>query len=161
MAAMQKTNSQLDHLTLRHLRLLSIWLETLSVTRTAEMFELSQPATSRIIAKLRRVLADPLVVRTPLGAAATPRALLLIPEIDATLRAVERTFAPLVFDPLDATSRIKIAATDYGATFAVAPFAAHLSTTAPRIRLETSGFTSDTFSALASGSVDMALYADA
>ena len=154
-------DTRLDHLTLRDLRLLATLLDTRSLARTAEALGLSQPAASRIVAKLRRVLGDPLLVRTTAGGALTPRGYTLIAEVAAAMAAVERVFTADRFDPLTTTKAIRIAATDYGASVVAAPLAAHLAVTAPGMTLEIVGYSSETFETLASGALDLALYADA
>lgn len=45
-----------------------------SVSRVAEQLGLSQPAVSNALARLRKLLGDPLFVRTPAGMLPTPRA---------------------------------------------------------------------------------------
>lgn len=56
------------------LKTLDALLETRSVTRAAKLLGLTQPATSHSLARLRRVLNDPLLVREGAGHVLTDRA---------------------------------------------------------------------------------------
>src|SRR5690606_19741173 len=49
-------------------------LRTRSVTRAAQVLNMSQPATSFALSKLRKMLGDPLFVRTASGIVPTPYA---------------------------------------------------------------------------------------
>ena len=64
------------------------------VTRAAEKVGLSQPAMSNALRRLRIVFGDELLVRTPNGMRATPRALELAEPVRAVLRQVERVMEP-------------------------------------------------------------------
>jgi DNA-binding transcriptional LysR family regulator len=57
------------------------------VTRAAEDVGLSQPAMSHVLARLRHVLDDDLLVRGPSGFALTPRAEEIAPRVTAILNA--------------------------------------------------------------------------
>jgi len=158
---MQNTDGALDHLDIRSLRLLSLLLQTRSVTRTADLLGISQPAASRALAALRRAAGDPLLVRAGAEQVLTPRAAELTPMVDAALAAVRGVFSPLRFDPASATGRIRIATTDYGAVVVAGPLAARLARQAPGLDLELQAWGPNTFERLAEGGLDVALYADA
>ena len=70
-----------DDIDLRLLRLLDALYATRSVTRTAERMELSQPTVSIGLARLRKMLSDPLFVRTSEGMQPTPRTEDLMPSV--------------------------------------------------------------------------------
>jgi DNA-binding transcriptional LysR family regulator len=75
---------------------------------------LSQPATSALLARLREVFKDALLVRSGRELVATPRALTLAPRVRAVIEDVEALLAEGArFDPLAARRRFVIAATDY------------------------------------------------
>ena len=69
---------------LKLLRLFELLYTTGSVTRSAEQLGQSQPTVSIWLAQLRRLLGDPLFVRTPAGMQPTPRADALIPPVRRT-----------------------------------------------------------------------------
>ena len=54
---------------------LNALLTELHVTRAADRIGLSQPAMSNALSRLRHIFKDELLVRTPSGMQATPRAL--------------------------------------------------------------------------------------
>jgi DNA-binding transcriptional LysR family regulator len=68
-------------------------LQEQHVTRAAARVGLSQPAMSNALARLRELLDDPLLVRTPKGMVPTPRALRLQGAVREALQAVERAVA--------------------------------------------------------------------
>ena len=55
------------------LKALDALLETESVSRAAELVNLSQPAMSRALNRLQQVIKDPLLVRSGRGMVLTPR----------------------------------------------------------------------------------------
>jgi len=158
---MQNTDGALDHLDIRSLRLLSLLLQTRSVTRTADLLGISQPAASRALAALRRAAGDPLLVRAGAEQVLTTRAVQLTPMVDAALAAVRGVFLPMRFDPGSATGRIRIATTDYGAVVLAGALAARLARLAPDLELELQAWGPSTFERLAESGLDLALYADA
>ncbi|HEU0199253.1 MAG TPA: LysR family transcriptional regulator, partial [Burkholderiaceae bacterium] len=102
------------HLDLNLLRALDALLDERHVSRAAARLHLSQPATSSLLARLREVFNDPLLVRTGRDLAVTPRALLLAPRVRAVLDDIEGLLAEgRRFDPLTARQRFVVATTDY------------------------------------------------
>ena len=83
------------------------------VTRAAEKVGLSQPAMSNALRRLRIVFGDELLVRTPNGMQATPRALELAEPVRAVLRQVERVMEPdQNFDPTVTSRTFRIRLSD-------------------------------------------------
>lgn len=83
------------------------------VGRAAERLDLSASAVSHGLGRLRRLLGDPLFMRTPKGVVPTDRAIELavpIADVLARVRAVVATAAP--FDPATSTRRFTIGAPD-------------------------------------------------
>jgi len=88
---------------LSQLLILDSLLREGSLTRTAELLGMSQPAVSRALARLRTHFDDPLFVRTGQRMVATTRALALAGPVAAVLDAArELDSGPAVFDPLTA-----------------------------------------------------------
>ena len=82
------------------LRNLDMLLRERSVTGAAQQLELSQPAMSNSLRRLRQLFGDPLLVRTSEGMVPTERALALQPVIREVLATVERAVQPQTeFDP--------------------------------------------------------------
>src|SRR5687767_4472749 len=83
---------------------LDVLLEELNVTRAAHRLGLSQPATSRLLGRMRELFGDPLLVRTARGLAPTARALELREPIREALLHVRRVFgAQSTFEPRTST----------------------------------------------------------
>ena len=74
--------SELD---LHHLRVLDVLLREHSLTRAARALNVTQPALSKTLARLRRYFDDPLFVRVALRMEPTPKALELQGPIAAIL----------------------------------------------------------------------------
>ena len=149
-----------DALDLNLLRILGALLEFRGVTRAAEELGISQPGASRALARLRKVLGDPLLVRSQGLYRLTPRAEQLRPEVALALRTIGRVFAPAAFDPASSGRRFTVAATDYGALSVLQGVAPSLLRSAPLARLDVVQWSGQTLAALADGQVDLALYAD-
>ncbi|PWI41374.1 LysR family transcriptional regulator [Streptomyces sp. ICBB 8177] len=76
------------------LRALDVLLQENSVTRAAERLGTSPAAASRTLARLRRAVGDPLLVRAGQGMVPTPRALELKDEVAALLRGCDNVLRP-------------------------------------------------------------------
>lgn len=76
------------------LRVLDALLQENSVTRAAERLGTSPAATSRTLARLRRAVGDPLLVRAGQGLVPTPRAVELRDEVSALLRGCDDVLRP-------------------------------------------------------------------
>lgn len=159
---MPKTDaaSHLDQLDFRGLRLLSVLLDTASITRSAEALGMSQPAGSRSVERLRQILNDPLLIRTRRGYVLSTRAEALRPLVADALAALTRVFAPEVFAPQTTVRTFKIATTDYGAVTMLSGVMAQVANQAPMACIEVAPFGPETLDALEQGRIDVALYAD-
>src|SRR5262249_39497052 len=112
-------------LDLNLLRALDALLAERHVSRAAERLPLSQPATSSLLARLRDVFSDPLLVRTGRVLVVAPRALALAPRGRAVIDDIEALLAEgSRFDALTARQRFVIAATDYVQAL-LAPWLSH------------------------------------
>ncbi|MGI5503918.1 LysR family transcriptional regulator [Lentzea sp. CA-135723] len=74
-----------DQLDLNLLRVFDALLQDGSVTAAAERLHLSVPATSRALARLRRAMGDPVLVRAGRGLVPTPFALRIAPRVRTLL----------------------------------------------------------------------------
>jgi DNA-binding transcriptional LysR family regulator len=107
------------------------------VSRAAARVGLTQPAMSNALARLRRVLGDPLFVRTPEGMRPTPRAEALAGPLGEALRTVrERVLRQDKFDPATAQRTFGIATQDYEQLVLLPAVTARLAREAPGIRLQ-------------------------
>jgi DNA-binding transcriptional LysR family regulator len=108
-----------------------------SVSRAALRLHLSQPATSALLARLREVFGDPLLLRSARGMLPTPRALELLGPVKQVLDEIDAIIQPrTAFDPDRAEHTFTLSASDY-VEFALLPMLVdHLERKAPRVRLD-------------------------
>ena len=139
------------------MRIIKHLLESRSITKTAEYVGLSQPATSRIVAKLRILLNDPLLVKVDSGYGLTPFAQQLYPKIVIVLESIYGVLEKDEFEPGKIQATIKVASTDYGTVCVLAKLYPILLDQAPGIKLEISNFTPRAFSQIEHGDLDLAL----
>jgi DNA-binding transcriptional LysR family regulator len=107
-----------------------------SVSRAAERLNLSPSAVSHALGRLRRLMNDPLFLKTPKGVAPTERALALaepIADILARMRRVVASAEP--FDPARSRRRFTLAMPDAVAAVLMPPLLSRIATAAPRIDL--------------------------
>lgn len=108
-----------------------------SVTRAAKQLGRTQPAVSHALGRLRALLGDDLLVRTPRGMQPTPRGHALRPAVRAALEAAEAVLqeAP-AFDPARAERAFAVAMTDQASFLLLPPLAARLAREAPGVRID-------------------------
>src|SRR5579875_3697359 len=91
-------------------------LEERHVSRAAQRVQLSQPAMSRALQRLRRALDDELLVRGPDGYVLTPRAERIQAQLAAIVPRLETMLTGERFDPREAEAVFRLAGTDYAVT---------------------------------------------
>ncbi|HUH86450.1 MAG TPA: LysR family transcriptional regulator [Pusillimonas sp.] len=97
------------------LRLFDVIYRTRNVSRAAEALDISQPAASQGLARLRVVLEDPLFVRHAIGVRPTPRAERLAGVVRQALGALELALTEVVsFDPQSSRRVFHIHMSDIG-----------------------------------------------
>jgi len=160
MVGMQEMNDGLTSLDMRTLRFLQLLLRTSSVTRTALHLGISQPAASRILARVRDLIGDPVLIRTQSGYKLTDHALGLNEPVDAALLAIANVFRPSTFDPAQSNHCYRIASTDYGVAAVLGPMMESFAVIAPALRFEVSPLVPESFGELEKGAIDLLLYAD-
>jgi DNA-binding transcriptional LysR family regulator len=102
-----------DRVDLNLLTPLVALLEERQVSRAATRVGLSQPAMSRALQRLRRLLDDPLLVRDPDGFRRSARAEDIYRQLTTVIPLLETLLAPEDFDPLTSTQQVNVAGTDY------------------------------------------------
>ncbi len=155
---MQELNN--GGLDLGSLRVLRSLFETRSTTRTAERLNMSQPAVSRALAKLRAALGDPILIKGPGGLIPTERAPEIHARLVSALASLDDLLVPPIFEPACSTRSFRIATTDYGALAVLPRLVRALAEAAPSVSLEVLGFSPDAFRQLGEGRVDFVLYSD-
>lgn len=119
---------------------LLVTLETLlaerNVTHAARRLNMSQPALSARLARLRYIFDDPLLIPAQRGMVPTQKALELQPRLHEALDAVRQVVATdSAFDPSRAKGTIRIAASDYTQSALLLPLVHILRREAPGLRI--------------------------
>ncbi|MDQ8029998.1 MAG: LysR family transcriptional regulator [Brevundimonas sp.] len=140
---------------LRLLSSLEALLDTRSVSRAAERMGVSQPAMSRILARLRDQLDDPLLVRGRGGMVLTPRAEGLADPLRRWLSSGEDLLLAREFEPARLERAFRIASTDYGILSVIAPGLPVITRSAPGLSLELEALTSASLKRLSEGRLDV------
>lgn len=154
----EKSNPSAEEIDLKLLRLLDALYATKSVTRTAERMALSQPTVSIGLARLRKMLADPLFVRTSDGMQPTPRMEDLMPSVRQVLSGMSQLIASTShFDAATSERTFRIFMTDASHITLMPRLFAHVHALAPGIRLEAATIGPNMASELQSGEADLAL----
>jgi DNA-binding transcriptional LysR family regulator len=108
-----------------------------SVTAAARRVRVTPSAMSHSLAELRKLLGDPLLVRSGRGMVLTPRAQALVGPLHKLLVDAERILrGGTTFDPSTANRRFVIAAPDFLATMLLPPLLEAAAREAPGISLE-------------------------
>ncbi|MFZ4649863.1 MAG: LysR family transcriptional regulator [Rubrivivax sp.] len=142
---------------LRLLRAFTVLLAERSVTRAAVRLDLSQPATSHALARLRALFGDPLLMRSAKGLVPTPRALDLEPEVARLVADYDRlVHAGQAFDPATAARTFVITAPEFGERLLVPHLFRTLRAQAPGVRVEVRAPNPDrALEMLESGEIDL------
>ncbi len=129
-----------------------------SVSRAAELLQMSQPAVSHALARLRRSLQDPLFVRVAGGVAPTPRAQRFARQAGAALRLLDSAIQEGEhFDPARSHRRFAVHMSDIGADEFLPLLMTQLRPQAPDVRLEVVQLDPGAIApALESGRIDLA-----
>ena len=107
-----------------------------NVTRAAQRLNLSQPALSARLARLREAFGDPLLIPAQRGMVLTQRAVELRQPLHEALEGVRRVVADgALFDPATMQVTLVIAATDYQQYALLTRFSVALRTEAPKVRI--------------------------
>lgn len=108
--------------------------EEAHVGRAAERLRLSPSAVSHGLGRLRRLLNDPVFLKTPKGVVPTDRATTLAPSIAEVLRRVRAVISHAApFDPATSIRRMVIGAPDGVSAVFLQPLLADLAASAPGI----------------------------
>ena len=115
---------------------LKVLLEEGNVTRAGQRLELSQPAMSAALARLRRRFDDELLVRAGRDYELTPLARELLPEVQHAVRLLARALElEDDFDPSTSERTFRMAMSDYAIAVVHEPLLRLLGASAPGVRL--------------------------
>ncbi|HWP20448.1 MAG TPA: LysR family transcriptional regulator [Burkholderiaceae bacterium] len=150
-----------DNIELHLVRVLHTLITERSVSRAAMKLNLSQPAVSAHLRRLRDATGDVLLVRSGHGMVPTPVALELLEPAGNLLREADRLFGVREryrgFDPMTSESTFRVAASDYLDPLFLPRLVTGIKHLAPGVRLELVPLSAefDIQRRLASGDVDL------
>lgn len=147
---------QVQSLDMNLLVALDALLSSNSVTAAAAQLNTSAPAMSRSLARLRRLLGDPLLVRAGRDLVPTPRALELRGEVHAVVAMAKALIGPSPSTDLRSAARtFNLQVTDLYSTTLIAQLIRDVRAEAPGITLRFRPDTDEGTSALRDGVVDL------
>lgn len=155
MLKMHLTHTRTSDLNL--LPALAVLLEERSISKAAARYNLSQPAMSRLLQRLRDTFNDELLIRTTSGYELTARARHLEVELRLLLPKVDRLLRGNGFDPTTATDVFRICATSTAATLVLSRLPRRLLAAAPNTVLDVVAWDNKAFDDIAHGKLDALL----
>lgn len=148
--------AKLSALDLNLLVALDALLTTGSVSGAARSLHRSQPATSRMLAKLREMIGDPLLVSQGRGLVATGRARALKGPVKLLLSDARRLLEPPApFAPQSDAAHFRLVTSDYAQVALLGPAVRWIEQAAPRVSLEVLPLVGDPIDSLATGRADL------
>lgn len=129
-----------------------------NISRAAAKMNLTQPAMSRALQRLKHMFKDELLVRSKSGYEPTPRAIQIKSELDLLFPNIERLLQPGSFRPELQSGTLRVAATDFGASVILPGFLKMLNEQAPNVDLSITPWNDGTIALLDSGALDLALW---
>lgn len=144
---------------LKLLRLLTKIHELRSVSKAADAVQLSQPAASLALARLRAVLNDPLFVRSAGGMLPTPRCDEVVDVAREALSLIDNAVQKRpTFDPLTARRDFVLTLSDVGEMVFLPKLLAHLSQIAPNCNVRSMALSAEALPmAMESGQIEIAI----
>lgn len=163
---MKFQSANLDGLDLNLLRVLDVLMQERRVATAAQRLQLSQPAVSNALGRLRKALGDELLTRAPNGMEPTEFAKSLHASLQSAFASISQSLqAKAAFDPAKTIWQARIAMTDIGEIVFLPALLTHISTAAPGLMLETlrdaqakpNAPVGSVTTAMAEGKVDLAM----
>lgn len=130
----QHTDREIE---LHHLQIFEVLLHERSLTRAARVLDVTQPALSKTLARLRIYFSDPLFIRVGMRMEPTPKALALAEPVRAILERMRalRTDHTL-FDPKTSERKFSFFMVDAAVVQLLPPLLNLLQTEAPRVHVQ-------------------------
>lgn len=131
-------NSQdIESIDVRLLRMLLVLLSEKNVSRAAQKLDMSQPAMSHVLNRLRRIFDDPILLRSHNGMVCTDRAREIEPRVRELLDSFERLVAyEESFDPARSKRVFVIAAAVYTEYVLLPGLVRRVREQAPSVKIE-------------------------
>ena len=148
---------QLLHTDLNLLVALQILLEERNLTRAAERLDVSEPALSKTLQKLRETFDDELFSRTAHGLIPTPKAQYLGDGLPTALEQLDAVFRPDHFDPATYEGTFRLAMPAMFTEILLPGLMATLAEQAPNMRIISSDVSLDFQEKLKLAEIDFAI----
>jgi DNA-binding transcriptional LysR family regulator len=137
---------------------LDVLLREKNVTRAAGQLNISQPAMSNGLKRLRNLFNDPILVRTSDGMVPTEKARSLAPTIRRILLELEEALQDEEsFNPANSARVFRVMASDYAASTLIPTLLKHINKIAPNITIDIMTPSDVTFHDVEEGKIDMAI----
>lgn len=147
---------RLDQFDLNLLVAFNALLEERSVTAAAQRLNVTQPAMSAALKRLREALQDDILVQQGKKMFPTQHALALAPQVDLALVNLRSLISSgTAFDPKTSKREFKIITSDYITTVLLVPLISALQAEAPEVRLSLALPTGEGADRLARGEADL------
>ncbi len=140
------------------LRVFDAVYRTRNVSRAAELLDLTQPAVSQGLTRLRLLIKDPLFVRAPGGVAPSPKADRLADAVRSAMSTLELALnESALFEPLASSKTFRLHMSDIGESRFLPGLMTALRTQAPGVRVQSASMAANLVAeALDSGRIDFA-----
>lgn len=150
---MSHANTDLD---VKHLMAFDAIYQSGSISDAALRLRISQPSVSLMLSRLRAHFGDPLFVRTPRGMQPTSLARSLSEQVKGAIGAFRRASTHTEdFDPNRSATVFRISLTDIGQIIILPALALRLRELAPKIKLDVTTTTFDSYKRLESDELDL------
>ncbi|SES92535.1 LysR family transcriptional regulator [Thalassotalea agarivorans] len=137
---------------------LDVLLREKNVTRAASQLNITQPAMSNGLKRLRTLFNDPILVRTSDGMAPTERARSLAPVIRKILLELEEALqGEEEFNQATSQRVFRVMASDYAASTLIPPLLRRVNQIAPNVTIDLMTPSDVTFHDVEAGKIDMAI----
>lgn len=150
-------HNRLGRLDTKLLLALQILIEERSVTKAAERLNVSQPAMSKTLLRLKQLFNDPLFTRSAHGLVATPKTQQLAIDLPPLLRQLQQLMNQPNVDPALYRGRFRISAPQLISQTTLPKLVANLCHSAPFMQIEVTELTDDYLENLATGRLDFVL----
>lgn len=130
----QRNEAELD---VHHLQVFDVLMTEHSITKAAHVLNVTQPALSKTLARLRLYFGDPLFIRVSMRMEPTPKAIELAGPVKAILdsfRGLRSSHA--AFNPTTSERTFNIHMLDVGIVKIMPPLLNYLSENAPRVQVQ-------------------------
>ncbi|MFM5396900.1 LysR family transcriptional regulator [Aeromonas veronii] len=152
----------MEKIDIRQMRVLVLLVRYKSVSRVAELLEISQQGVSSHLKKLRDLFPAELFIRQSAGLQPTDYACELAARFEQILADIDGVFVAAPFDPASSQRTFRVMANEYAQLAIIPRLASVLRSQAPFIRLDVVDFQAENhLDALASGETDLVIGFDA